>query len=73
MRELVADFYNCCYARCLRSLDAMIPMLMLDMHLAEHVKDLHGQVRPLHHICVCNFQSLCLPSLPCHTHMWQTL
>ena len=45
MRELVSDFFNCRYARCLRSLDSMIPNLMLDMHLAEHVKELHAQVR----------------------------
>jgi len=47
MRELVLDFYNCRYARCLRSLDAMIPNLMLDIHLAEHVKELHAQAGSL--------------------------
>lgn len=44
LRELVADFYNCRYERCLRTLDGMLPALQLDMHLAEHVKDLHSQV-----------------------------
>uniref|UniRef100_A0A7S3R7C1 PCI domain-containing protein n=1 Tax=Dunaliella tertiolecta TaxID=3047 RepID=A0A7S3R7C1_DUNTE len=45
MRELVSDFYNCRYARCLRSLDALIPTLSLDMHLAPYIKELHAHIR----------------------------
>lgn len=45
VREVVADFYACRYARCLRSLDALKPSLLLDLHLAEHVAPLYAQIR----------------------------
>lgn len=47
MRDVISDFYNTRYTRCLAVLERMRPQLMLDMHLGadKHVDALYGLIR----------------------------
>lgn len=45
MREIIQDFYNSRYASCLSKLATLRPILMLDLHLAEHVDPLYAAIR----------------------------
>eukprot|EP00899_Mesostigma_viride_P012739 jgi/Mesvir1/21466/Mv03922-RA.1 len=45
VRELIDDFYASRYASCLDYLQKLRPMLLLDIHLHDHVESLYGQIR----------------------------
>ncbi|KAM9967382.1 hypothetical protein ACTFIW_001466 [Dictyostelium discoideum] len=45
LRELINDFYNTKYGSCLKYLDKMKPILLLDIHLYKHVEVLYQRIR----------------------------
>ncbi|KAK5581452.1 hypothetical protein RB653_001485 [Dictyostelium firmibasis] len=45
LRELINDFYNTKYGSCLKYLDKMKPILLLDIHLYKHVESLYQKIR----------------------------
>ncbi|EGC30252.1 COP9 signalosome complex subunit 1 [Dictyostelium purpureum] len=45
LRELINDFYNTKYGSCLKTLDKMKPILLLDIHLHKHVESLYQKIR----------------------------
>lgn len=45
MREILSDFYQSRYAAVLSGLDRLKPLLLLDMHLHQHVQRLYKSIR----------------------------
>lgn len=45
MREIILDFHNSRFTRCLQTMDKIKPELMLDIHLHEHVEILFRMIR----------------------------
>ena len=45
VRELLQDFYDSNYAKCLRALEKLKPDLLLDLHLHDHVETLYADIR----------------------------
>ncbi|KAG1663636.1 hypothetical protein FOA52_011691 [Chlamydomonas sp. UWO 241] len=45
LRDLIRDFHESRYAKCLRSLDGMQAGMRLDLHLSEHLDSLYAQIR----------------------------
>lgn len=45
MREILSDFYHSRYAAVLSGLDRLKPLLLLDMHLHQHVQRLYKSIR----------------------------
>ena len=56
MREVVYEFYGSRYAACLARLQRLLPLLLLDLHLAPHVVHLYQQARTAYSrlICYCD-------------------
>lgn len=45
VRDMVHDFYNSRYATCFAALEALKPMLSIDIHLHDHVKALLSEIK----------------------------
>lgn len=45
IRELIQDFYESRYTSALEVLDKLLPELVFDIHLREHVQTLYGKIR----------------------------
>jgi COP9 signalosome complex subunit 1 len=45
VRELIQDFYESRYTSALEVLDKLLPELVFDIHLREHVQTLYGKIR----------------------------
>eukprot|EP01117_Protostelium_nocturnum_P003806 TRINITY_DN15067_c0_g1_i1.p1 TRINITY_DN15067_c0_g1~~TRINITY_DN15067_c0_g1_i1.p1 ORF type:complete len:444 (+),score=172.86 TRINITY_DN15067_c0_g1_i1:156-1487(+) len=45
IREALNDFYSSRYASCLKHLEKIKPILLLDLHLSQHVESLYQKIR----------------------------
>jgi COP9 signalosome complex subunit 1 len=45
VRDMVHDFYNSRYATCFAALEALKPILAIDIHLHDHVKALLSEIK----------------------------
>jgi COP9 signalosome complex subunit 1 len=45
IKDMIHDFYSSQYASCLQKLDKLKPVLLLDLHLSDHMEGLYQQIR----------------------------